>query len=53
MMGEAVSITKALRLRENLHMRFGVDAYNVLNRHAWRSSGDGVTSASFGLVQPF
>ena len=53
LLGEALTITKALRLRENLRLRFGVVGYNIFNRHTWRSSSDSITSASFGIISPY
>lgn len=53
LMGEAISVSKTLPITESVRIRFGVDAYNVLNRHTWRSSSDSLTAANFGVIQPF
>ncbi len=53
-MDEAITIFKSFNIFESVRFRFGAEAYNLLNRHTWESSGNGqpVTAANFGEVIP-
>jgi hypothetical protein len=45
---ENIAFVKVLPVRENVHLNFGAEMFNIFNRHSWTGINTSVTSASFG-----
>ncbi len=52
---EDFSLSKLQKVGEHVGVRFGVETFNIFNRHSWQSGTDSatITASSFGQIIPF
>jgi hypothetical protein len=54
---EDFTLDKVMRVHEKIGVRFGVEVYNVFNRHSWETvanaSTQNINSSTFGVIQPY
>jgi hypothetical protein len=50
---EDVSLTKTFFITERVNVRFGLEAFNILNRHTWQVTSTTITASDFGEVLPY
>ncbi|MGA2329509.1 MAG: TonB-dependent receptor [Bryobacteraceae bacterium] len=52
-LNEDISATKTFYVRERLQIRFGLEGFNLLNRHTWATSdSQAITGANYGEITP-